>query len=63
MTLGMEVGFGAGDIALDGDPAPPKRGTAPNYKLQLHLHVTSLAPNRWGQVLPLLRKWAQPPQF
>ena len=28
MKLGVEVGLGPGDIALDGDPAPPKRGTA-----------------------------------
>jgi len=26
MPLGREVGFGPGDIVLDGDPAPPKRG-------------------------------------
>jgi len=30
MALGMEVGLGPGDIVLDGDPAPPKKGTAPN---------------------------------
>jgi len=29
MPLGMEVGLGPGDIALDGEPAPPtQRGTA-----------------------------------
>jgi len=29
MPLGiMEVGLGPGHIVLDGDPAPPKRGTA-----------------------------------
>jgi len=28
MSLGMEVGFGPGDIVLDGDPAPlPRKGT------------------------------------
>ena len=26
MKLGMEVGLGPGDIALDGDPAPPTKG-------------------------------------
>jgi len=25
----MEIGLGPGDIVLDGDPVPPKRGTAP----------------------------------
>ena len=31
MPLGMEVGLGPVDFVLDGDPAPPKKGTAPNY--------------------------------
>jgi len=29
MPLGTEVGLGADDIALDGDPAPPKKGHSP----------------------------------
>jgi len=28
--LGMQLGLGPGRIVLDGDPAPPKRGTAPS---------------------------------
>ena len=32
MPLGTEVGFGPGYIVLDGDPAPPKRGTSPNFR-------------------------------
>jgi len=33
MPLGMEVGLGLGDIVLDGDPAPPERGTAaPSFR-------------------------------
>jgi len=32
MALGTEVGLGPGDVVLDGDPAPPKRGTAPNFQ-------------------------------
>jgi len=28
MPLGREVGLGPGDIVLDGDAAPPERGTA-----------------------------------
>jgi len=28
----MEVGFGPGHTELDGDPAPPKRGAAPNFR-------------------------------
>ena len=28
MALGTEVGLGLGHIVIDGDPAPPKRGTA-----------------------------------
>jgi len=26
MLLGTEVGLGPGDIVLDGDPAPPRKG-------------------------------------
>jgi len=29
MKLDVEVGLGPGHIVLDGDPAPPRRGTAP----------------------------------
>jgi len=34
MSLGMEVGLGAGHILLDGDtaPIPPKGGRAPNFR-------------------------------
>jgi len=32
MPLGTEVGLFPGDIVLDGDPAPPKRSTAPNFQ-------------------------------
>jgi len=28
MPLGMEIGLGPGDFVLDGDPAPPRKGTA-----------------------------------
>ena len=28
MPLGTEVGLGPGDIVLDGDPAPPRKGAA-----------------------------------
>ena len=31
VLLRTEVGLGPGDIVLDGDPAPLKRGTAPNF--------------------------------
>jgi len=32
MPLGRELGLGPGDIVLDGDPAPKKRGTAANFR-------------------------------
>jgi len=32
MPLGMEADLGPGDVVLDGDPAPPKRGTAPSFR-------------------------------
>ena len=41
MLLGMEVGLDPGHIVLDGDPAPPKRGTAPNFR------PMSVWPNGW----------------
>jgi len=31
MKLRAEVGLGPDHIVLDGDPAPPKRGTAPQF--------------------------------
>jgi len=42
MPLGREVGFGPGDVVLDGDPAPP-RGTASNFRPMSVL----LWPNGW----------------
>ena len=33
MSLGREVGLDPSHIVLDGDPAPPKRGTAPQFLL------------------------------
>jgi len=32
MPLGKDVDLGPGDIVLYGDPAPPQRGTAPNFR-------------------------------
>ena len=32
MPLGKKIGLGPGHIVLDGDPAPPKRGTIPNFR-------------------------------
>jgi len=32
MELGTEVGLGPGHTVLDGDPAPPKRDTVPNFR-------------------------------
>jgi len=31
MKLGVEVGLRSGHVVLDGDPAPPKRDTAPYF--------------------------------
>jgi len=36
MPLGLEVGLGLGDIVLDGDPAPPRKGAD---SLQFSGHV------------------------
>jgi len=43
MPLGMEVGFGPGHIVLDGDPAPPKRGTAAAPQFSGHVHCGQTA--------------------
>jgi len=32
IPLGTEAGLGPGHIVLDGDPAVPKRGTAPTFR-------------------------------
>jgi len=32
MPLGTKTGLSPGHIVLDGDPAPPKRGTAPDFR-------------------------------
>jgi len=37
----MEVGLGSGDVVLVGDPAPPKRGTAPQFSAHVYW------PNGW----------------
>ena len=36
MPLGTKVGLGSGDIVLDGDPAPLKKGIAPT---QFSAHI------------------------
>jgi len=46
MPLGTEVGLGPGHILLDGDPAPPKRGTA----LQFLAHICCWQSAGWIKV-------------
>jgi len=43
MPLGMEVGFGPGDIVLDGDAAPPpqKGGGAPKFLSHVYCGQTA----------------------
>jgi len=43
MPLGMEVGLGLDDIALDGDPAPPRKGAQQPPLFGPYL----LRPNGW----------------
>ena len=43
MKLGTEVGLGPGHIVTDGDPAAPKRGTAPQFLV----HVCCRQTARW----------------
>jgi len=68
MPLGTEVGLGPGDIVLDGDPVPPKRGTASQFSAQVYCgqrldgwYGSRPWPRphcvRWGPSPP--SKWAQ----
>ena len=42
MPLGTAVGLGSGDIVLDVDPVPPKRGTAvPNFSAHVYSGQTA----------------------
>jgi len=40
IPLGTEVGLGQGNIVLDGDPAPPKRGRAPQCSAHVYCGQT-----------------------
>jgi len=72
MPLGMEVGFGAGDFVLDGDPAPPPRERGHRFP-QFSAHVYCGQTARWIK-MPLGREvglasgdivldWAQLPPY
>jgi len=41
MPLDTEVGLGPGNIVLDGDPAPPERGTAPPFLARVYCGQTA----------------------
>jgi len=47
MPLGTEVGLGPDDIALDGDPAPPKRGRNPSPIFGPSIVAKRLDGSRW----------------
>jgi len=47
IKLGMEVGLGPGHSVLDGDPAPPKRGTHPPAKKKKIGQYVRLGLNGW----------------
>jgi len=49
MPLGMEVGLGPGDIVLDGDPAPQKEGTDPQFWAHVYCGQTA----GWIKMMPL----------
>ena len=36
MSLGTEVNLDPGDVVLDGVAAPPKRGTAPEFSVNVY---------------------------
>jgi len=41
MPLGMEVGLGPDDTVLDGNPAPPEKGTAPHFSDHVYCGQTA----------------------
>ena len=43
MPLGMEVGLSPGDFVLDGDPTPPKEGTAPSTQFSVHAYCGQMS--------------------
>ena len=79
MKLGMQVGLGSGRIVLDGDPAPPKTRTDPQFSAHVRCSQTAgwtkvslsmevgLGPGvvlRWGPTSPhLIRKGHSLPNF
>jgi len=54
MKLGMEVGLSPSHIVLDGHPAPPKRGTAPNFR---PMSVVAKGLDRLSLSVGLLHEW------
>ena len=75
----MEIGLSPGDIVLDRDPAPPKKGTAPNFRpmsiVAKRLYILGYVHlvRRYASVIvdivvdgdpaPLPQKGAEPPIF
>jgi len=57
MKLDMLVGLGPSHIMLDGDPAPPKKGTAPNFRLMsvVAKRLDGLRCHNWYRGRPLPR--------
>ena len=54
VPLDREVGFCPGDVVLDGDPDPPKRGTAPTPPVFVLSHICLLWPYGWTDMkMPL----------
>ena len=50
MKLGMQIGLGPGDIVLDGDPVPPRKGTKQVFSAHVY----------YGQTVAHLRNcWAR----
>jgi len=40
MPLGTDVGLGPGEVLLDGDPVPPKRGTPRQFSVHVYCGQT-----------------------
>jgi len=53
MPLGTEVGLGLVDIVLDGDPDPPKKGTAPQFSARVYCGQTAVCIRHGGRLQPI----------
>jgi len=55
MSLGREVGLGPGDTVLDGNPAPPKKGTVSSFRPMFIVRRGPIPPQKGHSMSPSFR--------